>query len=706
MNQPITTILERISDAIISLNTNWQIDFINLPGAELLGSADGGLIGKNIFTAFPAQTDADFFNACRLAMQEQQTIYLAHHGNALAHSHEITIFPSPTGLTIILKPVNKKSSAAELIRLSNERFLLAVRATNDMIWDWNLHTNDIWWNEQYNLLSGYPPNDHVHSVNTWMENIHPQDKQRVVDSIYAVINTGGEFWSEEYRYLKKDGTTLYIYDRGFVSRDENGKAFRMIGSMQNITDRILAAAAVKESEEKYRTLVEQASDAIYLTDNTGRLITVNSSACRLSHYTEAELLKMSIYDFVFEEDLHNNPFRFDDLKQGKTVLIERRFKIKDSAVLPVECIANMLSDGRILVLARDISERLKSSEEIVKEKNLSNSVINSLPGIFYLHNRDGVILRWNKNLEVISGHSAADLAKMHPLQLFDLPEQDLLLQKAREVFDQGLAEAEVHLVTKDNRKLAYFINGWKINYEGSACVIAIGINIDEKKKAEELLKQSYTEIRQLATHLTKIREEERRRIGREIHDELGQQLTAIKMDTVWIDKKTDTENIAIKEKLKNIITLLDGGNQSVRKILNELSPGVIDNHGLIEALERQNSLFTAATAIPIDFKTTAQKLELAQDTANGIFRVYQESLTNIMRYANASVVISSLQVTADAISVSIKDDGQGFDLHAQSKKRFGILGMKERVLSLNGSFTIDSAPGRGTSIEASIPLEQ
>jgi signal transduction histidine kinase len=281
-----------------------------------------------------------------------------------------------------------------------------------------------------------------------------------------------------------------------------------------------------------------------------------------------------------------------------------------------------------------------------------------------------------------------------------------LLQKAREVFDQGLAEAEVHLVTKDNRKLAYFINGWKINYEGSACVIAIGINIDEKKKAEELLKQSYTEIRQLATHLTKIREEERRRIGREIHDELGQQLTAIKMDTVWIDKKTDTENIAIKEKLKNIITLLDGGNQSVRKILNELSPGVIDNHGLIEALERQNSLFTAATAIPIDFKTTAQKLELAQDTANGIFRVYQESLTNIMRYANASVVISSLQVTADAISVSIKDDGQGFDLQAQSKKRFGILGMKERVLSLNGSFTIDSAPGRGTSIEASIPLEQ
>jgi signal transduction histidine kinase len=140
--------------------------------------------------------------------------------------------------------------------------------------------------------------------------------------------------------------------------------------------------------------------------------------------------------------------------------------------------------------------------------------------------------------------------------------------------------------------------------------------------------------------------------------------------------------------------------------LNELSPGVIDNHGLIEALERQNTLFTAATAIRVDFKTTAQKLELAQDTANGIFRVYQESLTNIMRYANASMVISSLRITADTISISIKDDGQGFDLHAQSIKRFGILGMKERVLSLNGSFTIDSTPGKGTSIVASIPLHQ
>jgi PAS domain S-box-containing protein len=600
--------------------------------------------------------------------------------------------------------ITERIKAEQEIKESNERFLLVTKATNDMIWDWNLHTDELWWNNNYNNLFGDDGALEARNISSWVNNIHPEDRQRVRDGIYKVIHSAGNYWSDEYRYLKKDGSVLFMYDRGYILYDGSGKPSRMIGSMLNITERITAAQALKDSEEKYRTLVEQASDAIYIIDSNGRIITINNSACRLFQYQEKELLQMSVYDFVSADELKENPIRFAELSLGNTVIVKRKAKRKDGVFIHIENTAKMLADGRILIFARDISESVKVQHEMIREKDFSNAIINSLPGIFYLHDDKGKFLRWNKNFETISGYSTEELGNMHPLDLFDADEKELLLQKAREVFEKEKADVEAFIFTKDENKIPYYISGWKVMFEGKTCLIAIGINIAEKRKAEELLKESYEDIRSLATHLTKIREEERKRIGREIHDELGQQLTAIKMDVAWIEKKIPDETGIIKDKLKNIITLLDGSNQSVRRILSELSPGVIDNHGLLEALERQNIQFTATTGIPVEFTTAETKIKLAQEIANCIFRVYQESLTNIMRYARAGKVVTSLKIINDAVVVIIKDDGQGFNSKAvQAKKSFGILGMKERVLSQNGKFELDSRAGKGTKITISIP---
>src|SRR6202008_1058673 len=138
--------------------------------------------------------------------------------------------------------------------------------------------------------------------------------------------------------------------------------------------------------------------------------------------------------------------------------------------------------------------------------------------------------------------------------------------------------------------------------------IAIIRDITERKLAEETLRHSYEEIRRLTEHLQKIREEERIRIAREIHDELGQQLTAIKMDVAWIDKKTPEATVEIKTKLKNIIVLLNESNQSVRRILSELRPKILDDHGLLEAVEWLGREFSKATGIPVTFITTEKDI--------------------------------------------------------------------------------------------------
>ncbi|MCX6317529.1 MAG: PAS domain S-box protein [Bacteroidetes bacterium] len=860
------------------------------------------------------------------------------------------------GKTVVLGTgidLTEQKNAAEEIRFSAEGYYLTALATNDMIWDWNLHTDQIWWNKNYNKLFGYPENNNQHTINSWVESIHEDDRERVAAGIYLAVRKGEKFWADEYRCLKQDGTLIYVNDRGYISHNANGEPVRMIGSMQDITERIrseealrekeeryrnlferasdsivvhnmegvildmnfaaegfsgysreqlrrmnltdllfaedlvilpipfeklkagattisrrrvktrtgvirimevssrmlpdgnvmailrdvtekseaeralrnselrfralasnvpvgifetdtegqttyvndkmleytgvtfdelmktgwlkyihpddrtilieswqhrvkekeestqqyrivsnkgdirwvqgkaipiydkngtfngylgtvnditkekLAQIALIESEEKYRTLVEQASDAIYIVNEKGRVVTVNPSACRLSGYSEEELLQMNILDFVFAGDLETKPFRFDELKQGKTVTVERRLKIKENKTLEVECIANMLSDGRILVFARDITERIRIRNEILKEKNFSDAIINSLPGIFYLYDDNGQFIRWNKNFEYISGYTGTQISEMHPLDFFDDTEKELIRQRMEEVFRSGKAEVEAHFYTISREKIPYYFNGWRVIFDDKPCLIGVGIDITEKKKNEQLLLQSYEDIRRLASHLTRVREDERKRIGREIHDELGQQLTAIKMDMAWIDKRTDNTNELIKNKIKNVITLLDGGNKSVRRILTELSPGINDNHGLLEALERLNHQFESTTSIPVEFVTTHTSIQLSQDIANCIFRVYQESLTNIMKYAEAKKVESSLLLKEGQIVVKICDDGKGFDTQGiPAKTSFGLLGMKERVLSQHGKFELRTAKGKGTCITITVPCRE
>jgi signal transduction histidine kinase len=235
--------------------------------------------------------------------------------------------------------------------------------------------------------------------------------------------------------------------------------------------------------------------------------------------------------------------------------------------------------------------------------------------------------------------------------------------------------------------------------------MGVGIDISERVKAQEEIKLTSEKLRELTNHLLKIREEERKRIGREIHDELGQQLTAIKMDVSWIDKKIPDETPLIKNKLKNIITLLDGSNQSIRRILSELRPGILDDNGLLEALEWLNRQFTAQTGIPVEFETRETELKVPEPVSTCIFRVYQETFTNITRYANASKVVASLTIGNNSICIAVEDDGEGFDMtSAANKKSFGILGMKERILALNGIFKLVSQPGKGTRITIILPV--
>jgi len=228
-------------------------------------------------------------------------------------------------------------------------------------------------------------------------------------------------------------------------------------------------------------------------------------------------------------------------------------------------------------------------------------------------------------------------------------------------------------------------------------------NIAMVKKDIEL-RESRQLLRDLASHQQNIIEEERTYIAREIHDELGQAITGIKMEMTWLKKHIDPENTELSNKVNETINTLDDTVKTIRKIASALRPSVLDDIGLTSAIAWQCKEFEKKSHIKCTFSHPAEEVDPPVEIKTSLFRICQESLTNVMRYSQATETTISLNNLGNKIILTVTDNGKGFDT-TQKTKSFGILGMKERCVLINASFKIKSTPGEGTSVivEASLP---
>lgn len=216
---------------------------------------------------------------------------------------------------------------------------------------------------------------------------------------------------------------------------------------------------------------------------------------------------------------------------------------------------------------------------------------------------------------------------------------------------------------------------------------------------------SHERLRELAAQNETRREGERKHIAREVHDELGQVLTALRMDLSLLGMKSGSQDPALMERVQGMKGLVDRAIQGVRNVAGNLRPTALDM-GLISAIEWLCNDFTERTAIPCVLLAREEIIDLDETRAVVIFRIVQESLTNITRYAQASQVDIRLGRRGNELWVQVRDNGRGFDLAAAARKNsFGLLGMRERALALGGRVDITSAPGQGTAISLTIPID-
>jgi signal transduction histidine kinase len=228
----------------------------------------------------------------------------------------------------------------------------------------------------------------------------------------------------------------------------------------------------------------------------------------------------------------------------------------------------------------------------------------------------------------------------------------------------------------------------------------------ERRRAVEDLKKSHEQMRSLAAHLQTVREEERLKIAREIHDELGQILTALKLDLNYIQGKLSGDQQALHDKMQSNLDLVDDSIRSVKRICNDLRPGLLDHLGIEAAIEWQAEEFHRRTGINCTVSLPSDSVDINIDQATDLFRIFQEALTNVIKHARATSVTANLYENDESIIFEIADNGVGLsEENLYKSKSFGLLGMRERVHMWNGDLRISNGRNGGTTITIVIPRD-
>lgn len=504
---------------------------------------------------------------------------------------------------------------------------------------------------------------------------------------------------------------LYFYIR-YIDKEKSGALFIAdnnadIFSIFTYKKQYKTLKIEKElSEEKYQSLIEQAIDGVFIADASLRFILVNSSACTMLGYTKQELLKLTIKDITLIET-EEKPLMVGEWAQKLTEIHERKMVRKDESVVTVEMNGARLEDGNYMAFVRDITERKKAEEQLIKSEKYLDNIINNIGDPVFVKDEQSCLLLVNDAFCKIFNLSRTNIIGKTLAEDVPPDQRESFLRIDREVIATGIENINEEMLTVRNGE-TQIISTKKtrfIDEEGNKFLIGAIRDITSRKKAEEQVLKTSEELRLLMHHLQNVREEERKRIGREIHDDLGQQLTAIKMFTAWIDKRIPEEQTEVKEKIAGIIKLLDYSNLALRKILNELRVEILDNDGLVEGLRWLCRQFEDSTSIELAFTTNLKKIKVNEQTAVCVYRILQESLNNIAKHADAKKVMIDINVTANILTMIIKDDGNGFQIEKlQTVNSFGILGMKERVSAAEGEFRLESTKGGGTRLKIAVPV--
>lgn len=499
-----------------------------------------------------------------------------------------------------------------------------------------------------------------------------------------------------FAFIVFGGVLVFLWLKGHQARHQH---------LQDLHD----AAVEREMLLKhFDYLSRYANDIVLLVDAEGRIVEANDRAVAAYGYLTDQLKSMSLRDLLSPgSDLGMDEMRKEIENKGG-LRFESVHIRKDKTAFPVESSVRAITfEGKTFYqsIIRDITERKQAEDALWQKNRFIQQVIDTDPNLIYVKDAEGRFVLVNQAMADLHRMTPQELVGRNSAELFPNKEQfEPYLKMDREVIEtrrQVVAINPNWLSGKERWFLS--IKTPMVQPDGTLHVLGIALDVTERKLAEEKLNESYKELQKLATHLEVVREDEQKRIARELHDEMGSVLAALNINVSLLAKRLPAEMAHLKSDVDSLAKLVDAGIRAMRHTIAELRPSLLDHVGLKFAIERYVEEFQKNTGIECELRLSEDESMLDGKRSAAIFRIIQESLTNVAKHAQANKVNIVLSYWDESLVLTVKDNGKGFDPNARKVNSFGLLGIRERASLVGGRAEISSAVGRGTTVRVILP---
>ena len=464
-------------------------------------------------------------------------------------------------------------------------------------------------------------------------------------------------------------------------------------------------------------LWEISVDGMRLVDEDGNILLVNDSFCKIFQMEKEKLIGKP-FSIVYKKDEQEDALKTfqRDIRNNKIkTLFDRENTLWNGRRAWFEFSNSFLTlpdKSRItLSIIKEVSERKKSEIELRESESKYKMLFNNANDAVFVTQLSqeksyGDFIEVNEIACKRLGYSKEEFLQLSPSAIVSQKNINDFNLNMEKLLKEGHVIYDLVHRAKDKKLIPVEINSLLFLYNEKPTILSIARDITERKQAEEKLRRTSKLLRELATHLQSVREEERTMIAQEIHDELGQVLTALKIQISLLANKLNNDQEPLKQKINSLSDMIDASVESVQKISAKLRPGILDELGLIAAIEWQTEEFEKLTNIKCSLVLPKEELVLEKDKSTAIFRIFQEALTNIARHSKATKAQISLLNHQSNIILEIQDNGKGISQdQIKDFKSLGIHGMKERAMVFGGQVNIEGIASKGTIVKVEIPID-
>jgi PAS domain S-box-containing protein len=714
------------------------LNYHHLRRSDVIGNAISDVLGKDMFE----NTIKPRAEQCLKGKTVQHEITHAYPKLG-KRELEISYFPlkktdkSIKGFVEIVRDITERKQTEAALKESEEKYRLLVENANEII---AVAQEGVikFINPRIKEILGYTP-EKVNNIN-FSQYIHPDDRKTVMENFQNRLKGHDAPKSYNLRVIDKNKNIKWLSANAVLIPWENKPA--TLAFLTDITERKNAEEALRESEQRYRQVVENLNEGVWLIDEDSITTFVNDRMAEMLGFTIDEMIGKHLFFFMDEEGIKTGQQYLDRRRDGIKESHDFEFLKKDGSKVYVLLEASPIFDENgqykgAIAGVMDITERkriekaLKQSEQQYKSLySMVRLMCDNVPDLIWAKDMNKRFIFANKavchrllnakNTDEPIGKTDIYFANRerqanrgdpdyHTFgEICQDSDEAVMKSKKPERFDE-FGNIKGKFLYLDVHKAPF----WD---EHKNCIgtVGCGRDVTKEKKLEDERKQFELELiksrevlRKLFANLQSVREEERKRISREIHDELGQALTALKMDLYWLDNKLVSDNKVLHKKTTSMLNLLDTTIQRVKKLSADLRPGLLDDLGLVAAIEWQAGEFQDHTGIKCRVTFQPEDISIDADKATAIFRIFQETLTNIARHARATAVNISLKKKNDEIILRVKDNGIGItQKQIADTTSLGLIGMKERVFPFKGKLTIVGEKAKGTTLSVILPLKE